>query len=136
MEAHRHSIETSPDSMLSAISAASLAQKAGFDAAGCQLIATAVSELCSNILKYATRGHVTVRVLREEKRRGIEIEARDDGPGIENTELALTDGVSSGETLGLGLPGVKRMMDEFKIETSSHGTVVLARKWRSFTRDV
>ncbi len=136
MDVQRHFIETSPDSMVSVMSAASLAQNAGFDAAGCQLIATAVSELCNNILKYAIRGQVMVRVLREGKRLGIEIEARDQGPGIQNTELAMTDGVSSGETLGLGLPGVKRMMDEFSLDTSPNGTIVRARKWRSLTSDV
>jgi serine/threonine-protein kinase RsbT len=136
MDAHRHFIETTPDSMVSVTNAASLAQEVGFDDIGCRLIATAVSELCNNILKYATRGQVTVRVLHEEKRQGIEIEARDRGPGIDDPELAMMEGVSSGGTLGLGLPGVKRMMDEFWIETSPNGTIVRVRKWRTSTSDV
>jgi serine/threonine-protein kinase RsbT len=136
MDVHRHFIETSPDRMVSVISAARLAQDVGFDDVGCQLIATTVSELCNNILKYATGGQVTVRVLREEKRQGIEIEARDRGPGIDDPELAMTEGVSSGGTLGLGLPGVQRMMDEFWIETSPNGTVVRVRKWRPLASDV
>jgi serine/threonine-protein kinase RsbT len=136
LDIHHHFIETSPDSMVSVISAASLAQDAGFDDVGCQLIATAVSELCNNILKYAKGGHVTVRVLREDKRQGIEIEARDRGPGISDPELAMTEGVSSGGTLGLGLPGVKRMMDEFWMETSPNGTIVRVRKWRPSASNV
>jgi serine/threonine-protein kinase RsbT len=63
-------------------------------------------------------------------RKGIEIIVKDHGPGIENVEMAMQDTYSSGGTLGLGLPGVKRMMDEFHIDTAvGRGTIVTIRKW-------
>ena len=94
------------------------------------MIATAVSELVRNILKYAGNGEIWLRRIKEPSRRGIEIEALDRGPGIADCEAAMLDHVSSGGTLGLGLPGVRRMMDEFSLEsTPGEGTRVTARKW-------
>ena len=94
------------------------------------MIATAVSELVRNILKYAGTGEIRLRHVKRMGQRGIEIEAIDQGPGIANCEAAMCDHYSSGGTLGLGLPGVKRMMDEFSLEsTPGEGTRVTARKW-------
>jgi serine/threonine-protein kinase RsbT len=102
----------------------------GFDATQQTLIATAISELARNILKYAGTGEVILRPLDEVDRLGLEIIARDKGPGIEDIELAMKDHVSTGGTLGLGLPGVKRMMDEMTVESErQRGTVVTIRKW-------
>lgn len=105
-------------------------QQAGFDEAPSRMIATAVSELVRNILKYAGSGEFRLRRVEGPGRRGIEIEVSDHGPGIEDIDSAMSDHFSSGGTLGLGLPGVKRMMDEFSLEsTPGQGTRVTARKW-------
>ncbi len=96
-----------------------------------QMIATAVSELARNIIKYADRGEIIIDQFEKGSHTGIEIVARDKGPGIPDIEQAVTDNYSSSGTLGLGLPGVKRMMDEFEIQsTEGQGTTVLIRKYR------
>lgn len=105
-------------------------QQAGFDEVMCRMIATAVSELVRNILKYAGSGAIRLRRVEGPGGRGIEIEVSDHGPGIEDIDAAMSDHYSSGGTLGLGLPGVKRMMDEFSlVSTPGEGTRVTARKW-------
>ena len=105
-------------------------QEAGFDETPSRMIATAVSELARNILKYAGSGQLRMQRIEEQGRRGIEIEVFDHGPGIENVDAAMSDHFSSGGTLGLGLPGVKRLMDEFSLESSpGEGTRVTVRKW-------
>jgi serine/threonine-protein kinase RsbT len=94
-------------------------------------VATAASELARNILKYAGRGSVTLAPVQVGGRSGIEIVAEDRGPGIADINQAMTDRFSSGGTLGLGLPGVRRLMDAFSIEsTPGEGTRVTARKLR------
>lgn len=94
-------------------------------------VATAASELARNILKYAGAGHVTIASLQRDGRVGIELVAADRGPGIEDTEQAMQDHYSSGGTLGLGLPGVRRLMDDFTIESGPRkGTRVVVRKWK------
>jgi serine/threonine-protein kinase RsbT len=102
----------------------------GFDEIVGHMIATAVSELARNIVKYAGRGEILIDRIDTGSRTGIEVTAQDRGPGIVNIQQALADHYSSGNTLGLGLPGVKRMMDEFEI-TSEPGqrTTVIIRKW-------
>lgn len=105
-------------------------QNAGFGDTPSRLIATAVSELTRNILKYAVSGELTLRRVTAMGRPGIEIEVKDEGPGIADCEAAMKDHFSSSGTLGLGLPGVKRMMDEFSLESGpGQGTRVTARKW-------
>ena len=95
-----------------------------------RLVATAVSELARNIVKYAERGSVRMRQVRARGRRGIEIVAEDAGPGIADVDAAMRDAYSTSGTLGLGLPGVKRMMDEFELESEpGKGVRVVARKW-------
>lgn len=94
------------------------------------LIMTVVAELARNIRKYAGRGSILLRTVEDGPRRGVEIVARDRGPGIPDTDAVLRDGFSTGGTLGLGLPGVKRMMDEFVLESKpGEGTTVTVRKW-------
>ncbi len=91
-------------------------------------VATAVSELGHNIMKYAGSGFIQVRALADPV--GVEIIADDTGPGIENCDDALRDHFSTGGTLGLGLPGVRRMMDSFEIDSRPGvGTRVAARKY-------
>jgi anti-sigma regulatory factor (Ser/Thr protein kinase) len=93
------------------------------------IVATIVSELGSNVLKYAEGGTVELRRVRHDGAAGVEITARDAGPGIPDVELALKDHYSSGRTLGLGLPGVRRMADELEIApTVGGGTTVRVRK--------
>ncbi|MCL0088489.1 anti-sigma regulatory factor [Dehalococcoidia bacterium] len=93
-------------------------------------IATAVSELARNIVLYAGTGVVTFRRLNDGGRSGLEIVASDSGPGIADIELAMQDGYTSGNGLGVGLPGTKRLMDEFEIKSEvGKGTRVMIRKW-------
>ena len=96
------------------------------------LLATAISEVARNITTYAIRGEVELSVVRDDGgREGIRVIARDEGPGIENVELALRDGYTSGTGLGLGLPGARRLVDDFRIESArGQGTVVTLVMWR------
>jgi serine/threonine-protein kinase RsbT len=95
------------------------------------LLATAISEVARNITTYATRGEVELSVVKDDNgRSGIQVIARDQGPGIENVELALQDGYTSGGGLGLGLPGARRLVDDFHIETApGQGTTVTLVMW-------
>ena len=116
---------------LAVVEAKLLSEQINLDAGAAQMVTTAVSELARNILKYAGTGSISMSVVRDSRREGVEVVARDRGPGIADVEQALTDHFSSGGTLGLGLPGIKRMMDEFEIDSSaSEGTRVTIRKWR------
>jgi serine/threonine-protein kinase RsbT len=113
------------------IVARQMAARAGFDEVNQVLIATAASELATNIINYAKDGEVTLRIVQRDEQLGIEIVARDHGPGIRDIKLAMQDNFSTTKgSLGLGLPSVKRIMDEFEIESElGRGTVVSARKW-------
>jgi serine/threonine-protein kinase RsbT len=95
------------------------------------LLATAISEVARNITTYAKRGEVELSVVRDDNgRAGIQVIARDQGPGIENVDLALQDGYTSGGGLGLGLPGARRLVDDFNIETApGQGTTVTLVMW-------
>ena len=95
------------------------------------LLATAISEVARNITAYAVRGEVLLELVRDgEGRRGIRVVARDEGPGIADLERALTDGYTTGGGLGLGLPGARRLVDDFEIETAPGvGTTVTLVKW-------
>ena len=131
MSAELHStIRTETDASRAVLESTLYCREAGFDETPSRMIATAVSELVRNILKYAGTGEIRLRRVKGMGCRGIEIEAVDQGPGIADCEAAMRDHYSSGGTLGLGLPGVKRMMDEFSLEsTPGKGTRVTARKW-------
>ncbi len=108
----------------------SLATAIGFSATDATLIATAISELARNIVIYAKQGDVMIHRVEISHRRGIVIAARDRGPGIRNIEDVLRDGYSTSGGLGLGLPGVRRLMDEFAIESEpGQGTMVTVKKW-------
>ena len=130
MAKRRLSIRDEADARRAALEATRYALDAGFAEAPGRMIGTAVSELARNILKYAGTGEIRLRKVRGMGVRGVEVEAIDQGPGIADCEAAMEDHFSSGGTLGLGLPGVKRMMDEFSLEsTLGEGTRVRARKW-------
>jgi serine/threonine-protein kinase RsbT len=110
-----------------------LALQAGFSESEATLIATAISELARNIVSYAHQGMVTFRPLNGNSGAvGLTIVASDSGPGITDLSQALRDGYSSSGGLGLGLPGVKRLMDEFEIASGAgSGTTVTVTKWRT-----
>lgn len=106
------------------------AAKLGFSSTDLTLVATAISELARNIVMYAAEGEIILSLVRTAEKQGIVVIARDHGPGIANITQALQDGYSTSRSLGLGLPGVRRLMDEFELESQvGEGTVVTVRKW-------
>lgn len=127
----RVSINSDQDIVLARQKGRNLAADAGFSPVDCTLVATAISELARNIVSYARKGEITLQLVRDSRRSGILIIASDAGPGIADLRLALRDGFSTSGSLGLGLPGVRRLVDEFQISSSAgQGTVVKVTKWR------
>ena len=124
-------ISSDQDIVLARQKGRALAADAGFSPVDCTLVATAISELARNIVSYAKTGEIALQVVRDSRRSGILIVASDKGPGIADLRLALRDGFSTSGSLGLGLPGVRRLVDEFQISSSAgQGTVVKVTKWR------
>jgi serine/threonine-protein kinase RsbT len=124
-------IRSDVDIVLARQQGRALASRIGFSATDATLIATAISELARNIVSYAGQGEVTLREIETPHSKGVLIVARDHGPGIRNIHDVLRDGYSTSGGLGLGLPGVRRLMDEFSIESEPGlGTTVTIRKWR------
>lgn len=108
-----------------------LAAQLGFSSTDQTLIATAISEMARNILLYAKTGEI-VLCPEHHSKLGIIIIAHDEGPGIPDTARALQDGYSTSGSLGVGLPGTKRIMDEFELVSEvGKGTTVTMRKWKS-----
>ena len=107
-----------------------IAESLGFSASDLTIIATAISEVARNIVEYAGSGEVTIVIARERNHRGVTIVVRDAGPGIADVNLVMRDGFSSGSGLGIGLPGARRLMDEFDIVSAlGRGTTVTMTKW-------
>jgi serine/threonine-protein kinase RsbT len=107
-----------------------LAERLGFSNTDLTLIATAISEVARNIATYAGRGEIVLRLVDENRKRGIVVIARDSGPGIADITLAMQDGYSTGRGMGLGLPGTRRLMDEFEVTSEAgKGTTVTMAKW-------
>jgi len=107
-----------------------MAGKLGFSPTEMVLVATAISELARNILAYASRGEIALREKVDLERRAIEVVARDAGPGIPDLKQVMQGGFSTSGGLGLGLTGVRRLMDDFEITSRvGEGTTVVARKW-------
>ena len=108
-----------------------LATVLGFVSTDSTLLATAISELARNIIRYAKQGEILIASVQSGDRVGITVVARDNGPGIANISLAMQDGFSTSGGLGLGLPGVKRLMDEFHLVSDvNKGTTVTIKKWK------
>jgi serine/threonine-protein kinase RsbT len=108
-----------------------LAARIGFTGSDLTIIATAISEIARNIVVYAQRGEVSLGVEERGSKRGIVVIARDAGPGIPDIEQAMRDGYSTANSLGLGLPGARRLMDEFEIVSKvGEGTIITMRKWK------
>ena len=108
-----------------------MAERLGFPRPDPTLVATAISEIARNIVVHAGSGEIVLRPLHEADRYGLVVIARDDGPGIRDIEAALHDEYSGRGGLGLGLPGARRLMDEFDLESDAdNGTTVTMKKWR------
>ena len=123
-------IRCDTDIVLARQEARAIAKELGFAGSDLTLIATALSELARNIIEYAQRGEIILSRTRQGPRLGLTIIAKDHGPGISNLERAMQDGYSTGNGLGLGLPGTRRLMDEFHIESAPGlGTTVRVTKW-------
>ncbi|WP_318618060.1 anti-sigma regulatory factor [Sporosarcina sp. YIM B06819] len=106
------------------------AKKSGFGTVDQARITTAISELARNIYLYAGRGRIEIESLSVNGLAGITIIASDEGPGILDVRKVMEDGYSTSGGLGAGMPGVKRLMDEFKLETEPGvGTIITATKW-------
>lgn len=109
------------------------AKSIGFNAVDQARITTAISELARNIYLYAERGKIEVIRIAGQFSKGICIVASDDGPGIPDVEKVMQDGFSTSQGFGAGLPGVKRLMDEFEIKTElKKGTIITIKKWLSY----
>ena len=124
-------IASEADIVLARQAGRSMALQSGFSTADAILFATAISELARNIVLYARRGRIVLRVVSFDTQAGVEVVAEDQGPGIPDLQRALEIGYSTSGGLGLGLPGVRRLMDEFEIASETgKGTRVRARKWK------
>lgn len=132
---NRLRISSEADVTRAVVEASRIARRHEFSEDAANKLATSVSELARNIIKYADSGEVLIGSVTDSGRDGIEVVVRDRGPGIQDLKKALEDHYSSGGTLGLGLPGVRRMMDDFEIDTvPGKGTVVTIRIWRQVER--
>ncbi|MBI3622137.1 MAG: anti-sigma regulatory factor [Nitrospirae bacterium] len=123
-------ISTSADIVTARQRGRELASELGFSGSDLTVLATAISEVARNIIEHAKEGEVILEPTHNGSKQGILIIASDRGPGIPDVDRALQDGYSSGKGLGLGLPGAKRLMDEFKVVSEvGKGTTVTMKKW-------
>ena len=126
----RVAIRTDADVVTARQEARTMGAALGFSSTDLTLLATAISEVARNITTYAGEGEVLLRVLHDGGRAGIEVVANDEGPGITDVELAMQDGYTTGNGLGLGLPGTRRLVDEFELRTEpGAGTRVRLAMW-------
>ena len=108
-----------------------LALELGFSRTDATLIATAISEIARNIIVHVGKGEITMKPVQEESRYGLVVTATDSGPGIADLEAALEHGYASRGGLGLGLPGARRLMDDFDVQSErGTGTTITMTKWR------
>ncbi len=123
-------LKSEADVMLAQIRARKFAELVGFSGVVASAVSIVASELGQNIVTYAKEGRLTFSSIQEDKNSGMVIIASDDGPGIVNVEQAMSDGYSTGKSLGIGLPAVKRLMDDFGIKTArNQGTTITVKKW-------
>ena len=124
-------IESDGDLVDARAAARDLASRLGFSRTDATLIATAISEIARNIVVHVGRGTILMSPLLEESRYGLRVVAEDSGVGIRDVTAALEDGYAGRGGLGLGLPGARRLMDDFEIDTDAdRGTRVVMTKWR------
>ena len=123
-------IHGDPDIVKARKAARELASRVGFSPTDLTVISTAVSEIARNIVRFAGNGELVIELL-ETPHAGVRVVARDTGPGIPDVQRALADGYSTYKGLGLGLPGARRLMDEFSVISEvDRGTTVTMTKWR------
>ncbi|MDQ3661570.1 MAG: ATP-binding protein [Actinomycetota bacterium] len=126
------SIRSDQDMVVARAEVRRLANSLGFSRTDTTLIATAVSEIARNILVHAKCGEISMMPLRGEDRYGLVVVARDSGPGIRDVSRVVESGFASKGGLGLGLPGARRLMDEFEVKSEpGDGTTVTMTKWRN-----
>lgn len=126
-------IDTEDDVVLVRRRARELAQKRGFDPFATAAITTATSELTRNVIMHAGRGTALIEEVDDGQRGGLRLTFRDDGPGIADIDRVMVGGYSTSRSLGLGLSGSKRLVDEFKIESRpGAGTCICITKWTRF----
>jgi serine/threonine-protein kinase RsbT len=124
-------IERESDIVVARQAGRQLAAANGFSMTDQTLIATAISEVARNIVVYALKGEIVVSRVEDGARVAIQVVASDAGPGIENLDMAMRDGYSTKNSLGLGLPGARRLMDDFHLASElGRGTTVTMKKWR------
>ena len=127
----RVQIEREADIVLARQAGRQLAAQLGFSSTDQTLIATAISEVARNIVVYAQHGEIVLNRADDAGRVGIQVVAIDQGPGIDNKEMAMRDGYSTKNSLGLGLPGARRLMDDFALDSEvGRGTTVTMTKWK------
>ncbi len=126
----RVAINSAADIVVARQKGRTLALELGFDGSDLTVIATAISEVARNIVNHAKTGEITLAFTNHGNRRGIQIIARDEGPGIKDVAKAMQYGFSTNKGLGVGLPGAKWLMDDFDIESRpGTGTTVTMKKW-------
>ena len=124
-------ITTDADLVTARAEGRAMAERLGFPRPDPTLIATAISEVARNIVMHAGRGEIVLRPFDDADRFGVVVIARDEGPGIRDVDAALRDDYSGRGGLGLGLPGARRLMDDFDVESDADaGTTVTMTKWR------
>lgn len=124
-------IRSEADLVVARVRGREIASTLEFSSSELTLIATAISEVTRNILSYAGSGELDLRLVRQGQKVGVSIVARDHGPGIADLFSAMQDGYSTSGSLGLGLPGSKRLMDEFDLASEvGKGTTVTMTKWK------
>jgi len=123
-------IQNSADIVAARQQGRALAAIAGFSHSNLTIIATAISEVARNIVEYAKEGEIIITLIDDASKKGVEIVASDQGPGIPDVGTVMRDGFSTGKGLGIGLPGARRLMDEFAISSVvGTGTIVTMKKW-------
>ncbi len=132
VKARRRAIRTETDVVVALSRLREDVLELGFSGYNVTRVITATSELARNILKYAGAGYIGHSKLVDGAKLGVEVVAHDEGPGIEDVDRAMADHYSSSGTLGLGLPGVKRLVDEFEVSSAvGAGTTVTFKVWKS-----
>jgi serine/threonine-protein kinase RsbT len=127
----RVAVDTDADIVVARAEARAMAERLGFPRPDPTLIATAISEIARNIIVHVGRGEIILRPIDDANRYGLVVIATDKGPGIRDLEAALRDDFSGRGGLGLGMPGARRLMDDFEVESDAEtGTTVTMRKWR------
>ena len=127
----RVQITSDADLVVARAEGRALAERLGFSRTDATLIATAISEIARNIVVHVGEGEIVMRPVDDDHRSGLVVVARDEGVGIRDVDAALDHGYASRGGLGLGLPGVRRLMDEFDLQSErDRGTTVTMTKWR------